>query len=91
MIETEILTFPLEGKDKFIAEMKIFNAKFTRREPDYATVKATFSSLVAIGKKAAMVPGRLCNSRLGIACFNPIFYSHAQNPKGMYVLCLSSK
>jgi len=25
MIETELLTFPLEGKDKFIAEMKTFN------------------------------------------------------------------
>jgi len=26
MIERELLTFPLEGKDKFIAEMKTFNA-----------------------------------------------------------------
>ena len=25
MIETELLAFPLEGKDKFIAEIKTFN------------------------------------------------------------------
>ena len=32
MIETELLTFPLEGKDKFIAEMKTFNDPHYRRE-----------------------------------------------------------
>jgi len=31
MIETELLTFPLEGKDKFIAEMKTFNARHKAR------------------------------------------------------------
>jgi len=31
MIETELLTFPLEGKDKFIAEMKTFNVLFSGR------------------------------------------------------------
>ena len=30
MIETELLTFPLEGKDKFIAKMKTFNGKAYR-------------------------------------------------------------
>jgi hypothetical protein len=29
MIETELLTCPLEGKDKFIAEMKTFNVKIS--------------------------------------------------------------
>ena len=29
MIETELLTFPLERRDKFIAEMKTFNDKLT--------------------------------------------------------------
>jgi len=33
MIETELLTFPLEGKVKFIAETKTFNAKLTSGLP----------------------------------------------------------
>jgi len=46
MIETELLTFPLEGKDKFIAEMKTFNVlhkltgKVMCNQPDKPTNSA---------------------------------------------------
>jgi hypothetical protein len=53
MIETELLTFPLEGKGKFIAEMKTFNALLRGRKG-----RSPWRSLAAArlyGKKISFV------------------------------------
>jgi len=62
MIETELLTFPLEGKDKFIAEMKIFNEKLTYPplswlRPFAEDIAVALSTKTSTGSGLSEVPG----------------------------------